>query len=86
MFYVSGDARLFYETLGTGPDVVLLHPTPVHHEFWMPIAVGLRTGYRVTLPDLRGHGQSEAGHGTTITARVPLEVKKTKASVASAGG
>jgi len=30
--------------------------------------------------------QSEAGHGTTISARVPLEVKKTKASVASTGG
>ncbi len=30
--------------------------------------------------------QSEAGRGTTISARVPLEVKKTKASVASAGG
>ena len=30
--------------------------------------------------------QSEAGRGTTISARVPLEVKKTKTSVASAGG
>jgi PAS domain S-box-containing protein len=30
--------------------------------------------------------QSEASRGTTISARVPLEVKKTKTSVASAGG
>ncbi len=30
--------------------------------------------------------QSEASRGTTISARVPFEVKKTKASVASAGG
>ncbi len=30
--------------------------------------------------------QSEASRGTTISARVPLEIKKTKTSVASAGG
>ena len=76
MFYVSGDARLFYETLGTGPDVVLLHPTPVHHEFWMPITLGLQTGYRVTLPDLRGHGQSEAGHGVIGLSRLGEDIER----------
>ena len=48
MFYTSGDARLFYEQQGGGPDVVLLHPTPVHHGFWLPAAVQLISGYRVT--------------------------------------
>ncbi len=30
----SGDAQLVYEVTGTGPDVVLLHPFPLHHHFW----------------------------------------------------
>ncbi len=34
----SGDAEIAYEILGTGPPVVLLHPFPVHHEFWLPAA------------------------------------------------
>jgi 3-oxoadipate enol-lactonase len=69
MFYHSDGARLFYTTLGAGPDVVLLHPTPVDHRFWLPLAESLATRYRVILPDLRGHGQSEAGEG-------PITVEK----------
>lgn len=54
-------ARLFFTTLGHGPDVVLLHPTPVHHEFWLPVAERLADRYRFILPDLRGHGRSTLG-------------------------
>lgn len=61
MFYTSGNAELFYTTLGSGADVVLLHPTPVDHGFWLPVAEHLASRYRVILPDLRGHGQSPAG-------------------------
>jgi pimeloyl-ACP methyl ester carboxylesterase len=59
----SGDAEISYWTLGDGPPVVLLHPFPVHHEFWMPVAQTLAARYRVILPDLRGHGESEVGEG-----------------------
>ena len=59
----SGDAKIFYWTLGDGPPVVLAHPFPVHHEFWLPVAEGLALRYRVILPDLRGHGESEVGGG-----------------------
>jgi pimeloyl-ACP methyl ester carboxylesterase len=61
VFYTSGDAKLFVETTGEGQDVILLHPTPVHHAFWLPVAEMLAQRYRVIMPDLRGHGQSEAG-------------------------
>lgn len=61
MDFYSDGAKLFYTTLGSGPDVVLLHPTPVDHRFWLPLAEILSTRYRVILPDLRGHGQSGAG-------------------------
>jgi pimeloyl-ACP methyl ester carboxylesterase len=51
-------AKLFFTTMGKGPDVMLLHPTPLHHEFWLPVAERLAPRYRLILPDLRGHGKS----------------------------
>lgn len=59
----SGDAEIVYWTLGEGPPVVLLHPFPVNHEFWLPVAETLASRYRVLLPDLRGHGESGIGEG-----------------------
>jgi len=59
----SGDAEIVYLVLGDGPPVVLLHPFPVNHEFWLPVAEALGTLYRVILPYLRGHGDSEVGEG-----------------------
>ncbi len=59
----SGDASLYYEVHGTGPDVVLLHPFPANHKFWLPIVDALASRFRLTLPDLRGHGQSQPGIG-----------------------
>ncbi|MGE5204368.1 MAG: alpha/beta fold hydrolase [Chlamydiota bacterium] len=59
----SGDAEIVYQVMGKGAPVVLLHPFPAHHGFWHSIAERLATRYRVILPDLRGHGDSEAGEG-----------------------
>lgn len=59
----SGDAQLFYEITGTGPDVVLLHPFPLNHQFWDNVIDQLSSRYRLLLPDLRAHGDSEAGDG-----------------------
>ena len=59
----SLDADIFYETAGSGPAVVLLHPFPVDRNFWTPVAEQLSPQYRLILPDLRGHGQSEIGEG-----------------------
>ncbi len=63
MLIESDGAHLFATTLGEGPDVVLLHPTPTHHAFWLPVARLLAGRYRLTLMDLRGHGQSTLGSG-----------------------
>jgi 3-oxoadipate enol-lactonase len=59
----SEDAEIVYWSLGEGPPVGLLHPFPVNHEFWLPVAEVLATRYRVVLPDLRGHGDSGIGEG-----------------------
>lgn len=60
--------------MGSGPDVILLHPTPVHHAFWLPVAEQLADRYRLTLIDLRGHGQSSAGTGTITMATLAEDV------------
>jgi 3-oxoadipate enol-lactonase len=62
----SDDADIFYEVRGTGPPVVLLHPFPCDHEFWNPVAAALDSRYRLVLPDLRGHGDSEIGEGPAL--------------------
>lgn len=67
-------ARLFATTMGTGPNVVLLHPTPVHHAFWIPVAKLLADRHRLTLVDLRGHGKSSAGVGTIAMAKIAEDV------------
>ena len=65
----SLDAEIFYEVLGSGPPVVLLHPFPVSHEFWLPAVQTLTSRYQLLLPDLRGHGDSEVGEGPATMAK-----------------
>ncbi len=62
----SGDAEVAYEIVGDGPVVVLLHPFPTHHEFWLPAGAALLSRYRLILPDLRGHGESDVGEGPAV--------------------
>ena len=59
----SGDAEIAYWVMGDGAPVVLLHPFPANHELMVPAAQVLAARYRVILPDLRAHGESEAGDG-----------------------
>jgi pimeloyl-ACP methyl ester carboxylesterase len=59
----SEDAEIVYEVQGQGHPVVLLHPFPANREFWAPVSQALSSRYRLILPDLRAHGDSEAGEG-----------------------
>ncbi len=70
----SDDADIFYEIRGTGPPVVLLHPFPCDHEFWNPVAAALDSRYRLILPDLRGHGDSEIGEGPAFMPKHASDV------------
>ncbi len=63
MRVTSGDTEIFYEVLGHGPDVVLLHAFPVNHQLWIPAAQLLAEKHRFILPDLRGLGESGTGEG-----------------------
>lgn len=75
-FLRSGDAEIFYEIRGNGPPVVLLHPFPSHHEFWHPVAAALESRYRLVLPDLRGHGDSEIGEGPALMQKHASDIAR----------
>ena len=72
----SGDAEIVYQTLGDGPPVVLLHPFPANHEFWLPVAEALASRYRLLLPDLRGHGKSGVGEGPATMEKHAADVTR----------
>jgi 3-oxoadipate enol-lactonase len=72
----SGDAEICYWTLGDGPPVVLLHPFPANHEFWLPVAEALATRYRLVLPDLRGHGESGVGEGPATMEKHAADIAR----------
>lgn len=71
----SGDAEIVFYVVGEGPPVILLHPFPANHEFWLAAVQALSTRYRVVLPDLRGHGDSGVGDG-------PATVEKNAGDIA----
>jgi pimeloyl-ACP methyl ester carboxylesterase len=72
----SDDAEISYQLLGDGPPIVLLHPFPVTHEFWLPAAQALLTRYRLIIPDLRGHGSSELGEGPATMQKHAADISR----------
>jgi len=72
----SGDAEIVYQILGDGPSVVLLHPFPANHKFWLPVAQSLSTRYRLIMPDLRGHGDSGIGEGPATMAKHAADIAR----------
>ena len=71
-----GDAQLIYELAGIGPDLVLLHPFPLHHGFWDGVLNQLTTRYRVIRPDLRAHGDSDAGEGPVTMQKLAGDLER----------
>jgi pimeloyl-ACP methyl ester carboxylesterase len=57
---VVGGARLRYAVGGAGPPIVLVHGLGGTVENWRGIAPSLALNHRVLVPDLPGHGHSEA--------------------------
>ncbi len=76
MFVKSDDAEIYYDVLGNGPAVVLLHPFPVNHLFWRAIAGHLASRYQLIMPDLRGMGASAAGDGPATMQKHARDVAR----------
>lgn len=67
-------------------DIVLLHPFPVDHGFWHPVAQALEAaGHRVMAPDLPGFGQRAAEPGWTINGEADRLVAQVPAGATVVG-
>jgi pimeloyl-ACP methyl ester carboxylesterase len=52
-------ARIAYREAGTGPPLALVHSAGLSHREWEPLVEELGDRYRLVLPDLPLHGDSE---------------------------
>jgi pimeloyl-ACP methyl ester carboxylesterase len=56
----SDGIRLHFEVHGQGEPVLLVHGYPLSGRLWDAVVEQLAEDYRLIVPDLRGHGASEA--------------------------
>lgn len=68
LYHHPDGARVAYRELGAGPPLALLHSAMLSHKEWEPAAEQLAERFRVVLPDLPLHGDSEdrTGHPYTL--------------------
>ena len=59
LYHHSDGARVAYREVGSGPPLVLLHSLGLTYREWEPIVEALADRFRVILPDLPLHGDSE---------------------------
>lgn len=59
LYHHRDGARVAYRETGTGPALTLLHSLGLSHREWEPIVAPLAERFRVVLPDLPLHGDSE---------------------------
>ena len=59
LYHHPDGARVAYRESGTGPPLVLLHSKLLSHREWEPLVEELGHRFRLVLPDLPLHGDSE---------------------------
>jgi pimeloyl-ACP methyl ester carboxylesterase len=59
LYHHPDGARIAYREAGTGPPLALLHSTGLSHREWEPLVEELGDRFRLVLPDLPLHGDSE---------------------------
>lgn len=59
LYHHHDGARVAYRETGTGPPLALLHSALLSHREWEPVVEELSHRFRVVLPDLPLHGDSE---------------------------
>jgi pimeloyl-ACP methyl ester carboxylesterase len=59
LYHHNDGARVAYRETGAGPALTLLHSLGLSHREWEPVVGALSGRFRVVLPDLPLHGDSE---------------------------
>ena len=67
LYHHSDGARVAYRERGAGPPLALLHSALLSHKEWEPAVEQLADRFRVVLPDLPLHGDSEHRPGQPYT-------------------
>jgi pimeloyl-ACP methyl ester carboxylesterase len=55
--------EMYYEVLGEGKPIVLLHGLGLDHSIWKEVVNAYSNQAKFIVPDLRGHGNSQTGDG-----------------------
>jgi pimeloyl-ACP methyl ester carboxylesterase len=59
LYHHADGARVAYREAGTGPPLGLLHALGLSHREWEPVVAPLAERFRLVIPDLPLHGDSE---------------------------
>jgi pimeloyl-ACP methyl ester carboxylesterase len=74
LYHHHDGARIAYREAGTGPPLALVHSLGLSHREWEPVVDELAHRYRLILPDLPLHGDSEDRPGHPYTFAWTTEV------------
>jgi pimeloyl-ACP methyl ester carboxylesterase len=68
LYHHADGARVAYREVGTGPALAVVHSAMLSHKEWEPAVAHLSDRFRVVLPDMPLHGDSEhhPGHPYTL--------------------
>lgn len=58
MFFEAKDCQIYYEVMGSGPALIMLHGNGENHMIFNEAAQLLKQNFTLILPDSRGQGQS----------------------------
>jgi 3-oxoadipate enol-lactonase len=58
-YSVKNGLRIYYETYGEGPPLVMVHANPFDHRLWMHQIAHYSAFHKVIAIDLRGYGRSD---------------------------
>ncbi|MEE2954896.1 MAG: alpha/beta hydrolase [Pseudomonadota bacterium] len=58
-YSIRSGVRIYYEVIGTGPPLLMLHANPCDHRMWMYQISHFSRYFKVIATDMRGYGRSD---------------------------
>ena len=58
-FSIANGVKIWFETAGDGPAMILIHANPFDHDLWLYQTAHFSTWFKVITVDIRGYGRSD---------------------------